>query len=103
MIPKKRKLLLVAAGLLYVLFGILAFFDIPGGHDEHHHTFAHNLTHIILGFVLLGTALRWPARTRQRICYVFAGAYALIGMIGATLGKSATLAILPGIVEFHAG
>jgi hypothetical protein len=102
-VVKKRKKLLVVAGVLYVLFGVLAFFNIPGGHDEHHHTFAHNVTHILLGILLVAAALLWPPKTRRTLCFCFAAGYTLIGMAGATLGKSATLVLLPGLVEFHAG
>src|SRR5687768_2770606 len=100
---KRRKTLLIMAGLLYVTFGILAFFDIPGGHDEHHHTYAHNFTHIILGLGLLVVTLRCPARVRQSLCFGFATAYVLIGLCGAFMGKSATLKLVPGVIEFHAG
>lgn len=100
---KRRKTLLVIAGILYVIFGILAFFDIPGGHDEHHHTVAHNLTHIVLGSVLIGLTLLSPSTVRQRACFVFAAAYFVISVLGVVAGKHATLPILPGVIEFHAG
>lgn len=94
---------MVVAGFLYVVFGILAFFNIPGGHDEHHHTFAHNLTHIILGLVLFGVAVRSRPAVRQKLCVAFAIGYFLISFLGAIIGKHATLVLLPGFVEFHAG
>jgi hypothetical protein len=100
---KRRKTLLIIAGALYVLFGILAFFDIPGGHDQHHHTFAHNLTHIILGCVLLAVTVRFPPRARRRLCLGFAAAYAVIASFGLTMGKHTTLKVVPGMIEFHAG
>ena len=100
---KRRKTLLIVAGVLYVLFGILAFFDIPGGHGEHHHTLAHNLTHIILGGVLLVVTLRVPPAARRRRCFGFAAAYVVIGFFGLAMGRQATLALVPGIIEFHAG
>ena len=100
---KRRKTLLVIAGVLYVAFGILAFFDIPGGHEAHHHTHAHNLTHIILGVTLLVITLRFPAPVRQVLCFAFAMVYCLIGIYGTFMGKHATFKIMPGVVEFHAG
>lgn len=103
MIRKKRKKLLLLAGALYVLFGVLAFFDIPGGHEEHHHTFAHNLTHIVLGVVLLGITLKCPPSIRQAACFLLAAGYLLLGAYGASLGKTFTIAIVPEIIEFHAG
>ena len=100
---KPRKTVLIAAGILYVVFGLLAFFDIPGGHGEHHHTFAHNFTHIALGAMLLVITLRSRPAVRQGLCLAFATGYALIGLIGALVGHDATLPIIPGIIEFHAG
>jgi hypothetical protein len=99
---KKRKVALIVAGGLYVIFGILAFFGIPGGHEEHHHTFAHNLTHIVLGLVLLSVTLKVSSRARQWLCFSFAVGYWVIGACGALIPKTATLAIVPGIIEFHA-
>lgn len=100
---KKRKTLLLVAGGLYALFGILAFFNIPGGHDEHHHTFAHNITHIVLGVFLLLMAARTSASTRQIVCFSFTAAYLVIGAAGLLSPKSVTLTVLPGLIEFHAG
>lgn len=100
---KRRKTLLIIAGTLYVIFGVLAFFDIPGGHDEHHHTFAHNLTHIILGGVLLAATMLVPPATRRLLCFGFAAAYTMIGTFGLAIGKHSTLKLIPGFVEFHAG
>lgn len=91
------------AGILYVVFGILAFFNIPGGHDAHHHTFAHNLTHIVLGFILFGIAVRSRPGVRQTLCVVFAIGYFIISFLGAVVGKHATLVIIPNLIEFHAG
>ena len=100
---KRRKTLLVISGILYVIFGVLAFFDIPGGHDEHHHSFAHNLTHIVLGLVLLAVTLRTRPAARQGLCFGFAAVYFLVGAIGLSAGKHVTLQILPKLIEFHAG
>ena len=100
---KKRRTILVIAGGLYVLFGILAFFNIPGGHDEHHHTFAHNLTHIVLGLILVGVALGSRATIRQKLCLLFAFGYFVISFLGAIIGTHSTLVIIPRLIEFHAG
>lgn len=100
---KRRKTLLAIAGLLYVTFGILAFFNIPGGHEAEHHTSAHNVTHIVLGLTLLAIAWRSPAPIRKFLCFVFAMAYCGIGIYGTFAGKEAMLKIVPGVVEFHAG
>lgn len=100
---KRRKTILVIAGMLYVLFGILAFFDLPGGHDDHHHTFAHNLTHIVLGLILFGVALGSRPAVRQKLCLVFAFGYFIISFLGAVIGPHATLVIVPNLIEFHAG
>jgi hypothetical protein len=99
---KKRKIALLVAGGLYVIFGVLAFFNIPGGHEEHHHTFAHNLTHILLGVLLLGITLKVPSRARQFLCFAFAVGYWVIGACGALVPETATLPILPNVIEFHA-
>ena len=100
---KRRKSLLVLSGTLYVLFGILAFFNIPGGHDQHHHTFAHNLTHILLGIILLAITLNSRPSIRQSLCYFFAGGYFVIGLLGVFAGPHATLPVVAGVIEFHAG
>ena len=100
---KRRKTVLVVASILYVVFGILAFFNIPGGHDEHHHTFAHNLTHIILGLVLFGVAVRSRPIIRQKLCVGFAIGYFIISFVGAIVAKHAMLIIIPRLIEFHAG
>lgn len=86
-----------------MLFGILAFFNIPGGHDEHHHSFAHNLTHIVLGVILFGVALGSRSAVRQKLCLTFAFGYFIISFLGAIIGTHATLVIVPGLIEFHAG
>ena len=99
---KRRKTLLIIAGVLYVIFGILAFFNIPGGHEAEHHTFADNLTHIILGVTLLLITLLCPAPARQILCFAFAMLYCVIGLYGTFQGKSAMFKIVPGLVEFHA-
>src|SRR5215207_8582333 len=83
---KRRKTVLVVASILYVAFGILAFFDIPGGHDDHHHTFAHNLTHIVLGLVLFGVAMRSRPVIRQKLCLAFAIGYLVISFLGLFIG-----------------
>jgi hypothetical protein len=100
---KKRKTVLVVASILYVVFGILAFFNIPGGHDEHHHTFAHNLTHIILGLVLFVVVVRSGPIIRQKLCVAFAIGYFILSFVGAIVAKHAMLVIIPGLIEFHAG
>ena len=94
---------MIVAGVLYVLFGVLAFFDIPGGHEEHHHSFAHNLTHIVLGLVLLFVTTKTNPHARKALCFVFAAAYCLIGLFGVFMSKAATLKVVPGVIEFHAG
>src|SRR5256885_946281 len=99
---KRRKTLLICTGILYVVFGILAFFNIPGGHEPHHHTFAHNLTHLFLGVILIDLALLCGPWARQALCLVLAAAYSCIALIGVNAGKNATLSIVPGVVEFHA-
>ncbi|HTG43689.1 MAG TPA: hypothetical protein VK633_04080 [Verrucomicrobiae bacterium] len=95
--------MLIIAGILYVAFGILAFFGVPGGHESEHHTYAHNLTHIILGLTLLVITWRFRAPVRQVLCFVFAMIYCVIGLYGTFAGKHAMLKIVPGLVEFHAG
>jgi len=99
---KRRKTLLVISGMLYVLFGALAFFNVPGGHDEHHHTFAHNVTHIVLGILLVTIALRSRPAVRQMLCFAFAAAYFVISFIGAVVGEHTTIVMIPGAIEFHA-
>lgn len=100
---KGRKTLLLLSGILYVIFGILAFFNIPGGHENEHHTYAHNLTHIILGVTLLVVTLRVRAAARRVLCFVFAMLYCVIGVYGMLRGESAMFKVVPGLVEFHAG
>jgi hypothetical protein len=100
---QRRKTLLIIAGILYVLFGILAFFGIPGGHEAHHHTRAHNLTHLFLGVGLLVLTLCFDPARRRVLCFGLSLIYLLIGLYGALEGKMATLAVIPGLVEFHAG
>src|SRR5918992_661263 len=100
---KRRKTVLLIASVLYVVFGILAFFNIPGGHDEHHHTFAHNLTHIVLGLVLFGGTVRFRPAVRQKLCVAFTISYFIISFLGAIIGKHAMLVLIPGVIEFHAG
>src|SRR5687768_2065574 len=95
---KRRKTLLVISGLLYVAFGILAFFNIPGGHDQHHHTLAHNLTHILLGLLLMIVALKSRPAIRQSLCFAFAGLYFLIGFVGLVVGEHTTLVMLPRLI-----
>ena len=94
---------MVVAGVLYLIFGILAFFNIPGGHDEHHHTFAHNLTHIILGLILFCVAMFSRPTVRQKLCVAFAIGYFIISFLGAIIGRHATVVVIPGLMEFHAG
>ena len=100
---KRRKTILVVASALYVVFGVLAFFDIPGGHDEHHHTLAHNLTHIVLGLVLFAVAVRSQPVIRQKLCLAFAIGYFIISFLGVIIEKDATLVVIPRLIEFHAG
>ena len=94
---------MVIASVLYVIFGILAFFNIPGGHDEHHHAFAHNLTHIVLGLILFGVTMRSRPVVRQKLCVTFAIGYFIISFLGAVVGRHATIVVIPGLIEFHAG
>lgn len=100
---KRRKTVLVVTGVLYVAFGVLAFFDIPGGHEGHHHTFAHNVTHIVLGILLVAVALRLRPMVRQTLCFAFAAGYFLIGVVGVVEGEHTMLVIIPNVIEFHAG
>ena len=100
---KRRKTVLIVAAMLYVVFGVLAFFNIPGGHDAHHHTFAHNVTHILLGAILLTVALCSRPSARQKLCLVFAFGYFVITFFGAIVGEHAMLVIVPRLIEFHAG
>ena len=100
---KRRKTLLIVSGTLYVVFGVLAFFNVPGGHDKHHHTFAHNLTHIVLGILLVVIAMRSRPAVRQKLCFIFAAGYFLISFVRAVVGEHTTLVIIPEVIEFHAG
>jgi hypothetical protein len=100
---KRRKTLLIISGILYVTFGILAFFNVPGQHDEHHHTVAHNLTHIILGLLLLTLTVSFPPAWRQWLCYGFALAYFAIAACGGLVQAHSTLKVVPGVIEFHVG
>jgi hypothetical protein len=95
-----RKTLLIICGVLFTAFGISAFFGVPGGHDESHHTVGHNLTHIIAGLLVLDVALVSSARGRRGFCFVFGAVYLLIGMFGVFSGRD-SLRIVPGVLEFH--
>jgi hypothetical protein len=100
---KRRKTLLAVAGVLYLVFGTLAFFGLPGLHEDHHHTLAHNLTHLLVGLILLGLTFRVDAARRQLLCFGLGGVYLLIGLSGLAAGKWAMLTVIPGVIEFHAG
>lgn len=94
---------MAGAGVLYILFGIMAFCGIPGGHEDHHHTFAHNLTHIVLGSALLVFTFCCRAAMRKIVCFSFGAGYFAIAIIGAMMGAPSSLPLLPGVLEFHAG
>ena len=95
-----RKGLLVLFGVLFIAFGISAFFGVPGAHDEGHHTVGHNLTHIVAGLLILDIALVGSAATRRGFCFVFGAIYLLIGLFGVFTVQD-SLRIVPGLIEFH--
>jgi len=95
-----RKALLILFGLLFIAFGISAFFGVPGGHDASHHTVGHNLTHIIAGLLVLDIALVGSAATRRGFCFAFGAAYLLIGLFGIFSVRD-SLRVIPGLIEFH--
>jgi hypothetical protein len=95
-----RKGLLVLFGVLFIAFGISAFFGVPGAHDSDHHTIGHNLTHIVAGLLILDVALVGSAATRRGFCFIFGAVYLLIGVFGVFSVRD-SLRIVPGLVEFH--
>jgi hypothetical protein len=95
-----RKTLLILFGMLFIAFGIGAFFGVPGGHDGSHHTVGHNLTHIIAGLLLLDIALVGSAATRRSFCFLFGLIYLAIGLFGVFSVRD-SLRIVPGLIEFH--
>ena len=95
-----RKGLLILFGLLFMAFGVSAFFGVPGAHESSHHTIGHNLTHIIAGLLVLDIALVGTANGRRGFCFVFGAMYLLIGMFGI-FSERDSLRIIPGLIEFH--
>lgn len=95
-----RKGLLILFGLLFMAFGVSAFFGVPGAHAASHHTIGHNLTHIIAGLIVLDIALVGTASGRRGFCLVFGAMYLLIGMFGI-FSERDSLRIVPGLIEFH--
>lgn len=95
-----RKSLLIIFGALFIAFGFGAFCGVPGGHDASHHTFGHNVTHIVAGIVVLNIALAGTSETRRRFCFVFGAIYLAIGMFGLFSVRD-SLRIVPGVIEFH--
>lgn len=95
-----RKALLILFGVLFIAFGISAFFGVPGAHDSGHHTAGHNLTHIIAGLLILDIALVGSAATRRGFCFAFGAVYLLIGTFGVFTVQD-SLRLVPGLIEFH--
>jgi hypothetical protein len=95
-----RKLLLVILGVLFIAFGVSAFFGVPGIHDASHHTIGHNLTHIIAGLLVVDVALVGSSATRRNFCFVFGAIYLAIGVFGLFSVRD-SLRIIPGLIEFH--
>jgi hypothetical protein len=95
-----RKILLIIFGLLFIAFGIGAFFGVPGGHDGEHHRVAHNLTHIIAGVIVLYVALVGNSGTRRSFCFTFGLIYLAIGLFGV-FSVQDSLRVVPGLIEFH--
>ena len=48
-------------------------------------------------------AVRSRPAIRQKLCVSFAIGYFVISFLGAVIGKHATLVVIPGLIEFHAG
>jgi ABC-type transport system involved in multi-copper enzyme maturation permease subunit len=95
-----RKALLVVCGILFVAFGVGAFFGLPGGHDASHHTIGHNMTHILAGLVVLAVAWAGSASVRRWFSFAFGAVYIAIGIFGFYSALD-SLRILPGLIEFH--
>jgi hypothetical protein len=95
-----RRVLLLTFGVLFIAFGVGAFFGVPGGHDASHHTVGHNLTHIIAGLLVLDVALAGSSATRRSFCFIFGALYLTIGIIGVFSVRD-SLRVIPGLVEFH--
>lgn len=95
-----RKALLVLFGVLFIAFGVGAFFGVPGGHDASHHTIGHNLTHIIAGVAVLWVAWAGNSGTRRWFCFAFGAVYLAIGLLGAFTVRD-NLRVIPGVMEFH--
>jgi len=95
-----RKGLLLLFGLLFIAFGVSAFFGVPGAHDASHHTIGHNLTHILAGVVVLSMALGGNSGTRRWFCFVFGAIYFAIGLFGMFSVRD-SLRLVPGVLEFH--
>ena len=95
-----RKGFLILFGLLFIGFGVSAFFGVPGGHEASHHTIGHNLTHIVAGLLVLDIALVGTAGGRRGFCVAFGAMYLLIGVFGA-FSERDSLRVIPGLIEFH--
>ena len=95
-----RKALLVLFGVLFIAFGVGAFFGVPGGHDGTHHSIGHNLTHIVAGLLILDVALVGSSATRRSFCFLFGAIYLAIGLFGIFSVRD-SLRIVPGLIEFH--
>ena len=95
-----RKSLLVLFGVLFIAFGIGAFFGVPGAHEGSHHTLGHNLTHIIAGIFILDVALVGSSATRRSFCFLFGAIYMAIGVFGV-FSVQDSLRVVPGLIEFH--
>jgi ABC-type transport system involved in multi-copper enzyme maturation permease subunit len=95
-----RKLALILSGLLFIAFGIGAFFGVPGGHDASHHTPGHNLTHILAGLLVLSIAFAGGSGTRRSFCFAFGAIYLAIGIFGIFSVRD-SLRLVPGLIEFH--
>ena len=95
-----RKTLLILFGVLFIAFGVGAFFGVPGGHDGSHHAIGHNLTHIIAGLLVLDVALIGSSATRRSFCFVFGAVYMAIGVFGVFSVRD-SLRLVPGLIEFH--
>lgn len=95
-----RRKILAGVGILYVLFGLLAFVGVPGLHASHHHTTAHNITHIVLGVIIGAVAIQSQSRGRRILCVVFAIGYIALVMIGLAFPNMHNLTLLPGVLAF---
>ena len=95
-----RKALLLIFGMLFIAFGVGAFFGVPGAHDAGHHAPGHNITHIVAGLVVLNIALAGPPGVRRLFCFGFGAIYLAIGVFGL-FSVQDSLRIIPGMIEFH--